>query len=83
MKIFVDVAIGGSLMGKSIEATKVLLEKMASNGYHWLSERTTLKRSSGRYEVDVVTLLDNRVDALSQVLDKVGTSPIPSSSSMP
>ena len=34
MKIAVDAAAGGAIMGKSIEAAKALLEKMASNNYH-------------------------------------------------
>jgi len=34
VKISVDVAAGGALMGKSIEAAKFLFEEMASNNYH-------------------------------------------------
>jgi len=34
----VDVAVGGALMGKSIEAANALMEDMASNNYHWSSE---------------------------------------------
>jgi len=34
VKISVDAAVGGALMGKSIEAVKALLEEMASNNYH-------------------------------------------------
>ena len=34
-------------------------------------------RSGGKYNVDVVTLLANRVDTLTKRLDKVGTSPTP------
>ena len=66
MKILVYATTGGTLMGKSTEMAKALLEEMASNNYHWLSERTTPKRSGGRYEVDAVTLLASRVDALAQ-----------------
>ena len=61
-------------MGKSIEVAKALLEEMASNNYHWSSERATPKRGSGRHEVDAVTLLASRVDALAQRLEKVATS---------
>jgi len=60
-------------MGKSIEAAKALLEEMASNNYHWTSERAAPKKSSGRYKVDAMTLLASRVDALAQRLDRVGT----------
>jgi len=78
VKIPVDAAVGGALMGKSIEAAKVLLEEMASNNYHLSSERATPRRGSGRYEVDAVTLLASRVDALAQRLDKVATPSVTS-----
>jgi len=65
VKITVDAAAGVALMSKSIKAAKALLEEMASNNYHWSSERTTPKRGSGKHEVDVVTLLASRVDALA------------------
>jgi len=62
VKISVDTAAGGALMGKSIEAAKALLKEMASNNYHWSNERAALKRGGGRHEVDAVTLLASRVD---------------------
>jgi len=52
-------------MGKSIEVAKALLEEMASNNYHWSSERATPRRSGGKFDVDVVTLLVSRVDRLA------------------
>jgi len=73
VKISVDATAGDALMGKSIEAAMALLEEMASNNYHWASERATPKRGGGRHEVDVVALLASRVDALTQRLDKVAT----------
>jgi len=57
VKISVDAAVGGALMGKSIEAVKALLEEMASNNYHWTSDRATPQRGGGKYSVDAVTLL--------------------------
>jgi len=47
LKMSTDVAAGCAFMGKLVEAVKALLEDMASNSYHWFSERATLKRSSG------------------------------------
>ena len=41
VKSSIHAAIGGALMGKSIEAVRALLEEMASNTYHWSSERAT------------------------------------------
>jgi len=52
-------------MGKSIEAEKSRLEEMASNNYHCSSEGATLKKNSGKYEVDAVKLLRTRVDAVA------------------
>ena len=51
-------------MGKSIEVVKALLEEMVSNNYYWSSERATLRRSSDKYDIDAMTFLANRVDAL-------------------
>jgi len=60
-----DAVTGGALIGKSIEATKALLKEMASNNYHWSSERATLKRTSGVYGVDAMDLLASTVDTLA------------------
>jgi len=60
-------------MGKSIKATKALLEEMVSNNYHWSSERATPKRTSGVYGVDAVDMLASKVDALIQRSDRLRT----------
>jgi len=67
-------------MGKSIDLTKALLEEMTSNNYHWSSERAIPKQGSSKYDVDDMTLLASRVDALAQKLDKVGLSYLPGNS---
>ena len=68
-------------MGKSIDATKALLEEMHSNNYHWSSDRATPQRGGGKYSVDAVTLLASRMDALAQRLEKVTSFPSPAGSS--
>jgi len=35
-------------MGKSIDAAKALLEEMASNNYHWSSDRAALQRGGSK-----------------------------------
>jgi len=67
-------------MGKSIKAARALLEEMASNTYHWSSERDTSRRSGGKHDVNARTLLASRVDALAERLDKIGASSTPGSS---
>jgi len=71
--MFVDAPAGGALMGKSVEAANALLEDMASNNYHWSSERATLKRTCGIYGVNAVDLLASKVNALAQRFDRVVT----------
>jgi len=54
---------------------------MASNNYHWASDRAIPQRGGGKYSVDAVTFLASRVDALAQRLEKVSFSPSPGGSS--
>ena len=65
VKFSIDAATEGALMGKSIDTAKVLLEEMAFDNYYWSHKRATLRRESGKYYVDAVILLANRVDALA------------------
>jgi len=65
VKISVDAAVVGALMGKLIEAANALLKEMASNNYYWATDRATPQMSGGKYAVDAVTLLANQVDALA------------------
>jgi len=65
VKISVDIVTKSALIGKSIDAAKVLFNEMASNNYHWSSERATPMWRSGKYDVDVMTLPASRVDALA------------------
>ena len=59
----------------------MLFKEMASNNYHWSSEGATPRRKTGKYDIDAVSLLASRVNALAQRLDIVGTSPLLGSSS--
>jgi len=59
LKMSIDAIIGGVLIGKSIEVARALLEEMASNNYHWSSERATLKRTNGIYKLDAIDLRAN------------------------
>ena len=68
-------------MDKSIEEVKILLEEMASNNYHWASDRATTQRGGGKHTIDVVTLLASQVDVLAQRLEKMSSHPTPGGSS--
>ena len=66
LKMSIDVAASGALIGKSIEVARALLEEIASNNSQWSSEGAILKRTSRVYGVDAVDLLSRRVDTLAQ-----------------
>jgi len=74
LKMPLDAAAGGAVMGKSINSTKALLEDMNANDCRWSSERTTSKRDNGKYDVDVANMLASKVDALAQRFNKLWTS---------
>ena len=57
-------------MAKPINEAKQLFEEVASNNYHWASERGLPKRG-GRHEVDAFTMLASKVDALFQKVDQL------------
>jgi len=62
MKLLVDIAVGSSLMGKSIGEEK--LEEIESNNYHCSNKCDIPKKSGDKLEVDIMTLLAS-VDALA------------------
>ncbi|XP_052172253.1 uncharacterized protein LOC127788182 [Diospyros lotus] len=64
VRITIDAAAGGALMGKSTEDAYELLEEMASNNYQWSTERGMPKKASGMYEVDGINMLNAKVDNL-------------------
>ena len=70
MKISIDAATGGVLMAKPISEADQLLEDIASNNYHWVSERG-LPKQGGRHEVDAFTMLASKVDALFKKIDQL------------
>jgi len=47
-----------------------LIEEMALNNFQWSNERGQPKRVGGKVEVDALTLLSAKVDAMTQ---KVGS----------
>ena len=73
VRITIDAAAGGALMGKSTEDAYELLEEMASNNYQWSTERGMPKKASGMYEVDGINMLNAKVDNLVKMFGKLGS----------
>ena len=48
-----------------------MIEEMSLNNYQWSSERGLPKRVEGKYEIDSLTLLTAKMDAMTQKLDKL------------
>ncbi|KAH9780125.1 hypothetical protein KPL71_007966 [Citrus sinensis] len=70
-RTMIDAAGGGTLMGKTLEATYELLEEIASNNYQWSLERPISRRATGVHNVDVVTALYAQIIAIRNKLDNL------------
>jgi len=58
-------------MSKTDEEAYYLIEEMALNNYQWSNERGQPKRFGGKYDIDALTLLTSKMDAMTQKLDKL------------
>ena len=63
MKISIDAATRGDLIGKPINKVRKLLEDMASNNYYQASDRGNPKKGE-RLDVDAFIMLATKVYAL-------------------
>ena len=57
-------------MSKTEEEAYNLIEEMALNNFQWSNERAQPKRVGGKFELDAITLLTAKMDAMTQKLDK-------------
>ena len=75
-KLSLDAAAGGAFMSKSLDEGYNLIESIAQNHYQWSSERSSAasKKVLGKYEVDTLTLLAQKVDALAHRFDKLSVN---------
>jgi len=79
----IDAAVGGTLMSKTEEEAYNLIEEMTLNNYQWSSERGQPKRVRGKYDVDAVTLLTTKMDAMTQKLYKLNINVVNSCAPSP
>jgi len=61
----IDVAARGTLMNKMEGKACNLIEEMTLNNFQWSTERGQPKQVGGKLEVDVLTLLSTKVDAMT------------------
>ena len=74
MRSMIDAAARGTLMSKTEEEAYNLTEEMALNNYQWSNERGQPKRVGGKYDVDALTLLTTKMDAMTQKLDRLNVN---------
>ena len=72
----VDAAAGGTLNVKTPEESLQLFENMAKNNYQWSSSRPKQK-AAGVHEVDIMTAIAAKVDALAKKVDGMTMSQAP------
>ncbi|XP_063948053.1 uncharacterized protein LOC135152152 [Daucus carota subsp. sativus] len=69
-RIFIDAASGGSVMAKSTEEARTLLDEMASNDNYPYSDRNQSKKG-GKYEVDSITMLNTTMQAVVKKIEQL------------
>jgi len=72
----IDVAAGGTLMGKEHDEACELQEEIASNNYQWQSDRAMLKKMAGVHELDVISGIHAQLALLTKKLDATNVSTI-------
>jgi len=78
-KMTVDAAAGGALMNKNYIAAYALIEDITQNHYQWTNERSITasspsKKEACMYEISSLDHLAAKVDALTQIFDKMNTN---------
>jgi len=69
-------------MNKTEDEAYNLIEEMALNNFQWLSEKAQPKHIGGKLELDVISMLSSKVDAMSQKLECLNVNSV-SSSTLP
>ena len=72
----IDVAAGGTLNAKMPEELLQLFENMAKNNHQWSSGRQK-QRATGVYEVNLMTSIAAKVDALAMKVEGMAVSQQP------
>jgi len=79
----INVGAGGTLMNKTEDEAYNLIEERTLNNFQWSTERGQPNQIRGRLEVDTLTLLSAKVNAMTQRLDCMDVNAVNSSVSPP
>ncbi|KAJ8767027.1 hypothetical protein K2173_012538 [Erythroxylum novogranatense] len=81
MRTLIDAAVGGAILNKTYADAYNLIKEMALNHYQWSNERGATKRTPGKYDVDALTILSAKVDAMTHRLDRLNVNSVNAGSS--
>ena len=76
VRSMIDAAAGGILTSKMEEGAFNLIEEMALNNYQWSNERGQPKLVGGKYDINALTLLTAKMDAMTQILDRLNVNAV-------
>jgi len=79
----IDTAAGGTLMNKMEDEAYNLIEEMALNNFQWSTEWGQPKRVGGKYDIDALTLLITKMDAMTQKPDELNVNAVNSCAPSP
>ena len=65
MRSMVDTVAGGTLMNKTEEEVYKLIEEMLLHNYQWSNKRTPSKKVGDKFDVDALTLVTAKMDAMT------------------
>ena len=79
----IDAIAGGTLISKTEDEAYNLIKKMALNNFQWSINRTQPKRVGGKLDVNAITLVSAKIDAMTQRLDQMNVNVVNSSDPSP
>jgi len=83
MRSTIDAAAGGTLMNKTEDEAYNLIEEVALNNYQWSNKRSQPKRVRDKLELYAIALLNAKVDAMSQTLERLNVNSVSSNCPSP
>jgi len=75
----IDVTAEGTLMSKAEDEAYNLIEEVALNNFQWSTEQAQPRLVGGKLEVDTITFLSTKVDAMTKRLDQMNVNVVTSS----
>jgi len=79
----IDAAVGDTPIIKTEDEAYNLIEEMVLNNFPWFIEGGQPKQDGGKFELDALTLLFAKVDAMTQRLDRMNVNAVNSSTPSP